>query len=175
MSSVTSAQARGRTGARRRVGLRSWLTTTDHKRIGLLYIGTSLVFFLVAVAFAMLMRTQLITPNNTLLSPERYNQIFTMHGTTMVFLFGMPMLAGLANYLVPLMIGARDMIFPRLNAMSYWLFLVGGLFLYSSFLFGGAAGHRAGSATRRSPRSPTRPTTASTSGASPSRCSASPR
>jgi cytochrome c oxidase subunit 1 len=79
-----------------------------------------------------------MTPDNTLLSPERYNQIFTMHGLTMIFLFGMPMLAGLANYLVPLMIGARDMIFPRLNALGYWLFLAGGLFLYSSFLFGGA-------------------------------------
>ncbi|MFA4966150.1 MAG: cytochrome c oxidase subunit I [Thermoleophilia bacterium] len=119
-------------------GLGAWLTTTDHKRIGLLYIGTALAFFLVAVAFAMLMRTQLIRPGMRLLSPEQYNQIFSMHGTTMVFLFGMPMLIGLANYLVPLQIGARDMAFPRVNALSYWLLLFGGLLLYSSFAFGGA-------------------------------------
>ena len=121
-----------------RATLRDWLTTTNHKRIGMLYIGTALVYFLVAVAFAMLMRTQLIKPNNHFLTPEQYNQIFTMHGTTMIFLFGMPILIGFANYLVPLMIGARDMIFPRLNALSYWLFFFGGLLLYSSFLFGGA-------------------------------------
>ncbi len=122
----------------RREGIGAWLTTTDHKRIGLLYIGTALVFFLIAVIFAMLMRTQLIRPNMGLLSPETYNQIFSMHGTTMVFLFGMPILIGLANYLVPLQIGARDMAFPRANALSYWLLLFGGLVLYSSFLFGGA-------------------------------------
>jgi cytochrome c oxidase subunit I+III len=119
-------------------GLGVWLTTTDHKRIGLLYIGSSLVFFLVAVSFAMLMKTQLIQPDMKFLSPEQYNQIFSMHGTTMVFLFAMPMLIGLANYLVPLQIGARDMAFPRMNALSYWIFLFGGLLLYSSFLFGGA-------------------------------------
>ncbi len=116
----------------------SWITTTDHKRIGIMYICTSLGFFGAAVIMAMLMRTQLIRPENGLLSPERYNQIFTMHGTTMVFLFGMPILAGLANYLVPLMIGARDMAFPRLNAFSYWVYLFAGLLLYSSFIFGGA-------------------------------------
>ena len=86
----------------------------------------------------MLMRTQLIQPGMELLSPNAYNQIFSMHGTTMVFLFGMPILIGLANYLVPLQIGARDMAFPRANALSYWLLLFGGLLLYSSFLFGGA-------------------------------------
>ena len=116
----------------------SWLTTTDHKRIGILYMGTALCFFVVAVGFAMLMRTQLIRPNNTLLVGKTYNEVFTMHGTTMIFLFAMPMLAGLANYLVPLMIGARDMAFPRLNALSYWVFLSGGLLLYSSFFLGGA-------------------------------------
>jgi cytochrome c oxidase subunit 1 len=121
-----------------RRGLVAWLTATDHKKIGLLYIGTSLAYFLVAVVFAMLMRTQLITPRSGFLSPETYNEIFTMHGTTMVFLFGMPILVGFGNYLVPLMIGARDMAFPRLNALSYWLFLFAGLFLYSSFFFGGA-------------------------------------
>jgi len=119
-------------------GLGSWLTTTDHKRIGLLYIITSLGFFLVAVVFAMLMRTQLIRPGMDLLSPQAYNEIFSMHGTTMVFLFGMPLIIGVANYLVPLQVGARDMAFPRANALSYWLLLFGGLLLYSSFLFGGA-------------------------------------
>ncbi len=121
-----------------RGGLGAWLTTTDHKRIGVLYILTSLAFFLVAVVFAMLMRTQLIVPRNTLLSAEAYNQIFTMHGTTMIFLFGMPLIIGVANYIVPLQIGARDMAVPRANALSYWLLLFGGLLLYSSFLFGGA-------------------------------------
>src|SRR5450756_2426353 len=81
---------------------------------------------------------ELIQPDMKFLSPEQYNQIFSMHGTTMVFLFAMPMLIGLANYLVPLQIGARDMAFPRMNALSYWMFLFGGLLLYSSFLFGGA-------------------------------------
>ncbi len=119
-------------------GIGAWLTTTDHKKIGLMYIGTALVFFLIAVFFAMLMRTQLIKPDMGLLSPEAYNQVFSMHGTTMIFLFGMPLLIGLANYLVPLQIGARDMAFPRANALSYWLLLFGGLLLYSSFLFGGA-------------------------------------
>jgi cytochrome c oxidase subunit I len=115
-----------------------WLTTTNHKGIGVLYLTTSLVFLVAAVTLAMLMKTQLSVPNNTFLSPDQYNEVFTMHGTTMVFLFGMPVLSSLANYFVPLMIGARDMIFPRLNAMSYWLYLVGGVLMYSSFLFGGA-------------------------------------
>jgi cytochrome c oxidase subunit I len=119
-------------------GLGAWLTTTDHKRIGMLYIGTGLVFFLVAVTFAVMMRTQLIRPNMHFLSPEQYDQIFSMHGTTMVFLFAMPMLIGLGNFLVPLQIGARDMAFPRANAFSYWLLLFGGILLFSSFLFGGA-------------------------------------
>lgn len=121
-----------------RGGIGAWLATTDHKRIGTMYIGTALVFFLVAVSFAILMRTQLMRPDMGLLSPDTYNQIFSMHGTTMIFLFGMPMLIGLANYLLPLQIGARDMAFPRANALSYWLLLFGGLLLYSSFLFGGA-------------------------------------
>jgi heme/copper-type cytochrome/quinol oxidase subunit 1 len=124
--------------AARRGGLGAWLATTDHKRIGQLYIGTGLVFFLIAVGFAMLMRTQLIRPGMHFLSPEQYDQIFSMHGTTKVFLFAMPMLIGLANYLVPLQIGARDMAFPRANAFSYWLLLFGGILLFSSFAFGGA-------------------------------------
>ena len=119
-------------------GLWSWITTTNHKRIGLLYIGTSIVYFLVAVGFAMLMRAQLLGPSRSVVSAERYNQIFSMHATAMIFLFAMPILGGgLANYLIPLMIGARDMAFPRLNALSYWLFAFGGLLLFSSFIFGG--------------------------------------
>jgi cytochrome c oxidase subunit I len=124
--------------AHERSGLGAWLTTTDHKRIGLLYIGTSLVFFLIAVTFAVLMRTQLIRPDMGFLSPETYNQVFSMHGTIMVFLFAMPMLTGLANYFVPLQVGARDMAYPRANALGYWLLFFGGLLLLSSFLFGGA-------------------------------------
>jgi cytochrome c oxidase subunit I len=119
-------------------GLLSWLATTDHKRIGILYVVTSFAFFLVGVTEASLMRWQLSLPQNNVLGPEQYNQIFTMHGTTMIFLFLMPMLTGLGNYVVPLMIGARDMAFPRLNAFGYWVFLLSGLFLYSSFLFASA-------------------------------------
>ena len=121
-----------------RGGFTSWLTTTDHKRIGVLYIVTTFAFFVIGVAEATLMRLQLAQPQNNVLGPEAYNQTFTMHGTTMIFLFLMPLLAGMGNYLVPLMIGARDMAFPRLNAFGYWVFLCAGLFLYSSFFFGGA-------------------------------------
>jgi len=119
-------------------GLFSWVATVDHKRIGILYLVTTLVFFGIGGIEALLIRLQLARPNNTFLSPDAYNQIFTMHGTTMIFLVVMPMLIGFANYLVPLMIGARDMAFPRLNAMSYWLLLFGGLLLHFSWLAGGA-------------------------------------
>ncbi len=119
-------------------GLLSWLTTVDHKRIGLMYIGTAAVYFLVAGVFALLIRLQLAQPNAKFLSNAVYNEIFTMHGTTMIFLVVMPLGTGLGNYLVPLMIGARDMAFPKLNALSYWVFLFGGLFMYSSFIAGGA-------------------------------------
>jgi cytochrome c oxidase subunit I len=119
-------------------GLLSWVATVDHKRIGLLYILASLVFFLVGGLEALLMRIQLGTPNNTFLTPDAYNQIFTMHGTTMIFLVVVPLLVGFANYFVPLMIGAHDVAFPRLNALSFWLLLFGGLLLYYSFLAGGA-------------------------------------
>ena len=115
-----------------------WAGTVDHKRVGLLYIWTALFFFLVGGCEALLVRLQLAVPRAKLLSPEAYNQIFTMHGTTMIFLVIMPALAGFANYLVPLMIGARDVAFPRLNAMAYWLFPLGGLLLHFSWLAGGA-------------------------------------
>jgi cytochrome c oxidase subunit I len=119
-------------------GLLSWVMSVDHKQIGLMYIGAALCFFLLAVAMAILMRTQLMLPENHFLSPKLYNQLFTMHGTTMIFMFAMPLLIGFATYFTPLMIGARDMIFPRLNALSFWLFLLGGLFIYFSFIAGGA-------------------------------------
>ena len=115
-----------------------WLMTTDHKKIGLMYIVTAFFFFLVGGVEALLIRTQLAVPNGKVLSPEVYNQIFTMHGTTMIFLFVMPILTGFGNYIVPLMVGARDMAFPRLNAFGYWIVLFGGLFLNSSFLFNAA-------------------------------------
>ena len=122
-----------------RSGLLGWLTTTDHKRIGLLYFFTSLAFFAAGGVEALLLRTQLIGPNQHVLTPEAYDELFTMHGITMIFLFVIPMTTGaFGNYLLPLMIGARDMAFPRMNAVSYWLFLGSGLFLYAG-LFGGKA------------------------------------
>jgi cytochrome c oxidase subunit I len=113
-------------------GVVGWLTTTDHKRIGILYMVTSFVFFIIGGVEALMMRMQLSVANNDLLSPQVYNQLFTMHGTTMIFLFVVPMMAGLGNYFVPLMIGARDVAFPRLNALSYWLFVMGGIVFYMS-------------------------------------------
>jgi cytochrome c oxidase subunit 1/cytochrome c oxidase subunit I+III len=113
-----------------------WLTTVDHKKIGILYIVTSGIFFLIGGLEALVMRIQLAKPENDWISPQAYNELFTMHGTTMVFLVVMPMLLGFANYIVPLQLGARDMAFPRLNALSFWLLLFGGLLLYFSFLGG---------------------------------------
>ena len=115
-------------------GLLDLLTTTDHKKIGLLYLGTSLGYFALAGLLALLMRTELAQPGLQLLDEERYNELFTMHGTMMMFVFGTPMTAAFANYLVPLQVGAADMAFPRLNAFSYWLFLFGSLILISGFL-----------------------------------------
>jgi cytochrome c oxidase subunit 1 len=111
----------------------SWLVTVDHKRIGILYICTAVFFFFAGGVMALLMRAQLATPNESFLTRQRYDQVMTMHGTTMVFLVVVPILAGFGNYLVPLMIGARDMAFPRLNALSYWLYALGGLILMLSF------------------------------------------
>src|ERR671939_567598 len=119
----------------RPTGWTSWLTTTDHKRIGLLYLYTTFLFFILGGVEALMMRLQLGLPDNTLLEPKTYNQLVTMHGTTMVFLFVVPVLAGFANYFLPLMIGARDMAFPRLNALSYWLLLAGGIVFYASVFF----------------------------------------
>ena len=119
---------------RTRTGLLDWVTTTDHKKIGLLYVGSTLVFFLVGGILALLIRIQLAQPDMQFLSKAAYDQIFTIHGTTMVFLVVAPIGLGLANYLVPLQIGAPDMAFPRLNMLSFWLFLGGGLTIYSGFL-----------------------------------------
>jgi cytochrome c oxidase subunit I+III len=120
-----------------RPGVLGWLTTTDHKRIGLLYFWATLVFFGIGGTEALVMRTQLATPNNDLVSPETYDQLFSLHGITMIFFFIIPMTTGgFGNYLIPLMIGARDMAFPRLNALTFWIFLGSGIFLYTSFALG---------------------------------------
>jgi len=123
---------------RERPGLATWLTTVDHKRIGVKYIYTSFVFFILGGIQSLIMRGQLTDAGLNLVNPEAYNQLFSMHGITMMFLFAMPMFSGFGNYFVPLMIGTRDMAFPRLNAFGYWVFLAAGLFLYSSFLVGQA-------------------------------------
>src|SRR5271168_2017370 len=115
-----------------------WVTTVDHKRIGLMYIVYALVFLVIGGFEAVLMRIQLAVPNNHFVSPQVFNRLFTMHGTTMVFFMGMPILIGIGNYLIPLMIGARDMAFPRLNAMGFWATLFGGLLVYCSYATGGA-------------------------------------
>jgi cytochrome c oxidase subunit 1/cytochrome c oxidase subunit I+III len=118
-------------------GLLGWLTTTDHKRVGLLYFWTTLALFGAGGVEALLMRTQLIKPNNDLVSPETYDQLFTLHGITMIFFFIIPMTTGaFGNYLIPLMIGARDMAFPRMNALSFWIFLGSAIFLYTSLALG---------------------------------------
>ncbi|HYY79357.1 MAG TPA: cytochrome c oxidase subunit I [Actinomycetes bacterium] len=117
-------------------GLATWFKTVDHKKIGRRYIWTAFAFFTMAGFEALAMRTQLARPDETLIGPGAYNQLFTMHGTTMIFLFATPMLFGFGNYFVPLMLGARDMAFPRLNAFGYWVFLFAGLLMNASFLFG---------------------------------------
>lgn len=119
-------------------GIWSWVTTVDHKRIGIMYGYTAFVFFILGGLEALIIRAQLAAPGLDVVSADVYNQLFTTHGITMIFLVIMPMGAAFFNYFIPLMIGARDVAFPRLNSLSYWVFLFGGLFLYSSFLLGGA-------------------------------------
>src|SRR3954467_194780 len=119
-------------------GFWSWWTTVDHKKIGILYGGLALLFFIIAGTEALLIRLQLAGPNGTVLTASQYNTLFTMHGTTMIFLVGMPLPTAFGNYLIPLQIGARDVAFPRLNMFGFWVFALGGLFIYSGFLLGGA-------------------------------------
>jgi cytochrome c oxidase subunit 1 len=132
---VPIPQITAHTVERERTGIMDWLTTTDHKKIGILYLVTTFIFFLMGGVEALLIRLQLGTAENTLLTPENYNALFTMHGTTMIFLFVVPIMAGFGNYFIPLMIGARDMAFPRLNALSYWLLLAGGVTFYASIFW----------------------------------------
>src|SRR3990172_1014850 len=119
------------------MGLWSWITTVDHKRIGILYGVTAFIFFLIGGIEAFLMRLQLAVPNNTLVDADTFNGLFTMHGTKMVFLAIMPLNAAFFNYIIPLQIGARDVAFPRLNAFSYWVFLFGAILLNLGFVYGG--------------------------------------
>ena len=123
-----------------RSGLYEWLTTTDHKKIGILYVINSFIFFFVGGMLAMVVRTELAVPGLQFVTDQTYNELFTMHATFMIFLFVIPMLAGFGNYIVPLQIGAPDMAFPKLNMMSYWVYFCGGVvMLVSFFLPGGAA------------------------------------
>ena len=116
-------------------GIWSWITTVDHKRIGIMYGYAAFFFLLIGGLEALLLRIQLSSPDNDFLTAAEYNAMFTMHGKTMIFLAIMPISAAFFNYLLPLQIGARDVAFPRLNALSFWIFIAGGLFLYSKFLF----------------------------------------
>ncbi len=120
-------------------GWKSWAFTVDHKKIGIMYGVVAMLFFFVGGFEALLIRAQLAQPDGTILSADKYNQMFTMHATTMVFLFVMPMAAAFANYMMPLQIGARDVAFPRLNALSLWTFVFGGIFINTSWFLGGAA------------------------------------
>jgi cytochrome c oxidase subunit I+III len=119
-------------------GLVGFLTSVDHKKVGMRYIATAFVFFFLAGVQALVMRVQLSAPDQHLLGPSAYNQLFTMHGTSMIFLFNTPVLAGFGNYLLPLQLGSRDMAFPRLNAFSYWIFLLAGTFMYAGEFIGRA-------------------------------------
>ncbi|MBT8163961.1 MAG: cytochrome c oxidase subunit I [Acidimicrobiia bacterium] len=120
-----------------RGGLWGWLTSVDHKKIGIMYGISAFVFFVLGGIEALVIRWQLAVPDGTLVNEEVYNQLFTMHGTTMVFLFVMPVSAAFGNYFMPIMIGARDVAFPRMNALSFWIFISGGIFISSSFFLGG--------------------------------------
>ena len=140
MTATAEKPTTGRSAFRRpkaTTGVWSWFTTIDHKRIGILYFVTAFLFFCLGGIEALVLRTHLASPEAAFLTLDQYNQLFTMHGLTMIFFGVMPLSAAFFNYLLPLMIGARDVAFPRLNALSYWVFLFSGLFLFSSMLFGG--------------------------------------
>jgi cytochrome c oxidase subunit I+III len=117
-------------------GLLGWISTVDHKEIGLRYIVTALIFLAAGGVEALIMRVQLARPNQTLLTPGQYDELFSTHGMTMIFLYAMPILSGFSNYLWPLLLGARDMAFPRVNALSYWLYVAAGIFMYTGFAMG---------------------------------------
>src|SRR5512144_2724752 len=138
MATAAVSPAYAHAGEASKGGIWSWLTTVDHKRIGALYMYTALAWFAVGGIEALIMRWQLKGPNGHVVSPEVFNQLFTMHGTTMIFLVVMPLSAAFFNFLIPLQIGARDVAFPRLNAFSYWVYLLGALFMNSSWLVGAA-------------------------------------
>ena len=123
----------------RRSWVFDWLTTVDHKKIGILYIVNSFFFFFAAGILALVIRSELAVPGLQFVDVATYNQAFTMHGTIMIFLFIVPVLAGFGNYIVPLMIGAPDMAFPRINALSFWLLPLDGALIFSNYLFGDAA------------------------------------
>jgi cytochrome c oxidase subunit 1 len=138
MATAAVSPAYAHTGEASKSGIWSWLTTVDHKRIGALYLYTALAWFMVGGLEAVIMRAQLQGPNGRVVSAETFNMLFTMHGTTMIFLVVMPLSAAFFNFLIPLQIGARDVAFPRLNAFSYWVYLFGALFMNSSWLIGAA-------------------------------------
>jgi cytochrome c oxidase subunit 1 len=143
-SPLAQALANARHAAEDRSSIWSWIGTVDHKRIGVLYGVSAFLFFVLGGIEALLIRTQLIVPDSDFLDPDQFNRLFTMHGTTMVFLVVMPMSSAFFNLMIPLMIGARDVAFPRLNAFSYWTFLAGALFLNASFFTGDILGGELG-------------------------------
>ena len=116
-----------------------WLTTVDHKKIGVMYLVSTFFFFLLSGIFALIIRLQLMAPGMKIVDQNVYNELFTVHGTGMIFLFIIPMLVGLGNYIIPLQIGARDMAFPRINALSFWLLIFAGIVMEGGFLIGGTA------------------------------------
>src|SRR3970040_501532 len=136
-SAILEAMRQLREDAASYRGIWSWITTVDHKRIGIMYGVPSLSFFVLGGIEALLLRLQLSTANGEVLNPDQYNRIFTMHGTTMIFLVVMPLSAAFFNLMTPLMIGARDVAFPRVNSFSYWVCLAGGIFMNASFFTGG--------------------------------------
>jgi cytochrome c oxidase subunit I len=138
-----------RSGYRKGSLLTEWLSTTDHKVIGHLYLITSFGFFLIGGLMAMIMRAQLFEPDNHIVSDQQYNELFTMHGAIMLLLFATPLFVGFANEIMPLQIGAPDVAFPRMNILSYYFFTFGGLILLASFLTPAAPRHSAGMPTRR--------------------------
>src|SRR5687768_8498342 len=138
MATAAAAPAHTSYESHEGTGVWAWLTTVDHKKIGALYLYTALIWFLVGGFEALLLRAQLMGPNGRVVSADMYNMLFTMHGTTMIFLVVMPLSAAFFNLLIPLQIGARDVAFPRLNAFSYWVYLFGSIFMNVSWLIGQA-------------------------------------